>query len=247
MLLLENKVALVTGASRGIGAAIAIALAQQGAEVIGTATTETGAEKISRVLQEQGLQGKGCILNLNDEVSIKNLMTELQAFNSPNILVNNAGITRDNLLLRMKKEEWDSVLETNLSAVFKLTQWCLKPMLKAKYGRIINIASIVGCTGNPGQANYAAAKAGLIGFTKALAQEVATRHITANVIAPGFIETDMTRTLNEDQRTALMEKIPVKRLGTVMDIAHACVFLASDLASYVTGNTLHVNGGMYMN
>lgn len=247
MLLLENKVALVTGASRGIGAAIALALAQQGALVAGTATTEVGAEKISNTLQTQGLKGKGLVLNLNDDTSIKNLMTELQTFGLPTILVNNAGITRDNLLLRMKADEWNTVLETNLSAVFKLTQLCLKPMLKAQSGRIINIASIVGCTGNPGQANYAAAKAGLIGFTKALAQEIATRHITANVVAPGFIETDMTRQLNENQRTSLLEKIPVKRLGSAMDIAHACVFLASDWADYVTGNTLHVNGGMYMN
>ncbi len=247
MLLLENRVALVTGASRGIGAAIAVALAQQGALVAGTATTEAGAEKISHALQAQGLKGKGLVLNLNDDASIKNLMTELQTFGLPTILVNNAGITRDNLLLRMKADEWSAVLETNLSAVFKLTQLCLKPMLKAQSGRIINIASIVGCTGNPGQANYAAAKAGLIGFTKALAQEIATRHITANVVAPGFIETDMTRQLNENQRTSLLEKIPVKRLGSAMDIAHACVFLASDWADYVTGNTLHVNGGMYMN
>jgi 3-oxoacyl-[acyl-carrier protein] reductase len=247
MLLLKNKVALVTGASRGIGAAIAVAMAQQGALVAGTATTEAGAEKISLSLQEQGLQGKGLVLNLNDEASIKNLMTELPTFGLPTILVNNAGITRDNLLLRMKTDEWNTVLETNLSAVFKLTQLCLKPMLKAQYGRIINISSIVGCIGNPGQANYAAAKAGLIGFTKALAQEVATRHITANVVAPGFIETDMTNQLNENQRSSLLEKIPVKRLGTAMDIAHACVFLASDWADYVTGNTLHVNGGMYMN
>jgi 3-oxoacyl-[acyl-carrier protein] reductase len=247
MLLLKNKVALVTGASRGIGAAIAVAMGQQGALVAGTATTVAGAEKISHALQEQGLKGKGFVLNLKDDASIKNLMTELQTFGLPTILVNNAGITRDNLLLRMKADEWNDVLETNLSAVFKLTQLCLKPMLKAQSGRIINIASIVGCTGNPGQANYAAAKAGLIGFTKALAQEIATRHITANVVAPGFIATDMTDQLNENQRTSLLEKIPVKRLGTAQDIAHACVFLASDWADYVTGNTLHVNGGMYMN
>lgn len=247
MLLLANKVALVTGASRGIGAAIAVALAQQGALVAGTATSVAGAEKISHALQEQGLKGKGFVLNLNDEASMKDLMRELSTFGLPNILVNNAGITRDNLLLRMKADEWNAVLETNLSAIFKLTQLCLKPMLKAQYGRIINIASIVGCTGNPGQANYAAAKAGLIGFTKALAQEVATRHITANVVAPGFIETDMTSQLNEKQRTSLLEKIPVRRLGSAMDIAHACVFLASEWADYVTGNTLHVNGGMYMN
>ena len=247
MLLLENKVALVTGASRGIGAAIAVALAQQGAWVAGTATSVAGAEKISHSLQEQGLKGQGFVLNLNDDASIKNLMTELATFGFANILVNNAGITRDNLLLRMKADEWNAVLETNLSAVFKLTQLCLKPMLKAQSGRIINIASIVGCTGNPGQANYAAAKAGLIGFTKALAQEMATRHITANVVAPGFIETDMTRHLNEKQRMSLLEKIPMHRLGSAMNIAHACVFLASDWADYVTGSTLHVNGGMYMN
>lgn len=247
MLLLKNKVALVTGASRGIGASILVALAQQGARVAGTATSIAGTEKISQALQEQGLDGKGFLLNLNDEASIKDLMTELQTFGLPHILVNNAGITRDNLLLRMKGDEWNAVLETNLSAVFKLTQLCLKPMLKAHYGRIINIASIVGCTGNPGQANYAAAKAGLIGFTKALAQEVATRHITANVVAPGFIETDMTSQLNDRQRTILLGKIPMHRLGTAIDIAHACVFLASDWANYVTGITLHVNGGMYMN
>ncbi|OJA00585.1 3-oxoacyl-ACP reductase, partial [Rickettsiella grylli] len=215
--------------------------------VWGTATTESGAEKISQSFQEHGLHGKGWVLNINDDHAIKNLMDALQLVNLPNILVNNAGITRDNLLLRMKMDEWNAVLETNLSAIFKLTQLCLKPMLKARYGRIINISSIVGCTGNSGQANYAAAKAGLIGFTKALAQEVATRHITANVIAPGFIETDMTHQLNESHRTALLEKIPAKRLGSVEDIANACVFLASDWASYITGSTLHVNGGMYMN
>jgi 3-oxoacyl-[acyl-carrier protein] reductase len=175
------------------------------------------------------------------------LFAELQDFGLPNILVNNAGITRDNLLLRMKAEEWDAVIDTNLSAIFKLTQLCLKPMLKAQYGRIINISSVVASTGNPGQANYAAAKAGLIGFSKSLAQEVASRHITVNVLAPGFIETDMTRQLNETQRKLLLEKIPLKRLGQVIDVARASVFLASDWADYVTGLTLHVNGGMYMN
>lgn len=246
-MLLKDKLALVTGASRGIGAAIAMAMAQQGAWVMGTATTAAGAEHISRTLQEQNVKGQGFVLDLKDESSIKHLMTELQPLGSPHILVNNGGITRDNLLLRMKANEWDEVINTNLTGVFKLTQLCLKPMLKAQSGRIINIASIVGCTGNPGQANYAAAKAGLIGFTKALAQEVATRNITANVVAPGFIATDMTHQLNENQRTMLLEKIPAKRLGTVQDIAHACVYLASDWANYVTGSTLHVNGGMYMN
>ena len=247
MRLLENKVALITGASRGIGAAIALAMAEQGALVAATATTAAGAENISQRLQAHGLKGKGFVLNLSDDASIKSLFAELQDFGLPNILVNNAGITRDNLLLRMKAEEWDAVINTNLNAVFKLTQLCLKPMLKAQFGRIINIASVVASTGNPGQANYAAAKAGLIGFSKSLAQEVATRHITVNVLAPGFIETDMTRQLNEAQRTFLLEKIPLKRLGQAIDVARACVFLASDWADYVTGLTLHVNGGMYMN
>ncbi|MEN9471595.1 MAG: 3-ketoacyl-(Acyl-carrier-protein) reductase [Pseudomonadota bacterium] len=247
MRLLENKVALITGASRGIGAAIALAMAEQGALVAATATTAAGAENISQRLQAHGLKGKGFVLNLSDDASIKSLFAELQDFGLPNILVNNAGITRDNLLLRMKAEEWDAVINTNLNAVFKLTQLCLKPMLKAQFGRIINIASVVASTGNPGQANYAAAKAGLIGFSKSLAQEVATRHITVNVLAPGFIETDMTRQLNEAQRKFLLEKIPLKRLGQAIDVARACVFLASDWADYVTGLTLHVNGGMYMN
>mgnify|MGYP003507310146 FL=1 len=245
MRLLENKVALITGASRGIGAAIALAMAEQGALVAATATTAAGAENISQRLQAHGLKGKGFVLS--DDASIKSLFAELQDFGLPNILVNNAGITRDNLLLRMKAEEWDAVINTNLNAVFKLTQLCLKPMLKAQFGRIINIASVVASTGNPGQANYAAAKAGLIGFSKSLAQEVATRHITVNVLAPGFIETDMTRQLNEAQRKFLLEKIPLKRLGQAIDVARACVFLASDWADYVTGLTLHVNGGMYMN
>jgi 3-oxoacyl-[acyl-carrier protein] reductase len=247
MRLLENKIALITGASRGIGAAIALAMAEQGAKVAATATTAAGAENISQRLQAAGFKGKGFVLDLSDDASIKHLFAELQDFGLPNILVNNAGITRDNLLLRMKAEEWDAVIDTNLSAIFKLTQLCLKPMLKAQYGRIINISSVVASTGNPGQANYAAAKAGLIGFSKSLAQEVASRHITVNVLAPGFIETDMTRQLNETQRKLLLEKIPLKRLGQVIDVARASVFLASDWADYVTGLTLHVNGGMYMN
>ncbi len=247
MRLLENKVALVTGASRGIGAAIALAMAEQGATVAATATTAAGAENISQRLQAEGFKGKGFVLDLSDDLSIKRLFTELHDFGLPNILVNNAGITRDNLLLRMKAQEWDAVINTNLNAVFKLTQLCLKPMIKAQFGRIINIASVVASTGNPGQANYAAAKAGLMGFSKSLAQEVATRHITVNVLAPGFIETDMTASLNETQRKFLLEKIPLKRLGQPIDVARACVFLASDWADYVTGLTLHVNGGMYMN
>ncbi|BBB15242.1 3-ketoacyl-(Acyl-carrier-protein) reductase [Candidatus Rickettsiella viridis] len=245
-MLLENKVALVTGASRGIGAAIALAFAKQGAHVAGTATTAEGAENISKQFKELGLNGQGFVLNITDLSSIENLFTELKAFGAVEIVVNNAGITRDNLLLRMKDDEWNAVIETNLNAVFHLTQQCLKSMVKARYGRIITISSIVGTTGNPGQANYAAAKAGIIGFTKALAQEVATRNITANVVAPGFIETDMTAKLNEEQRKQLLQKIPSGRLGKPNDIAQACVFLASAWADYITGQTLHVNGGMAM-
>ncbi|WP_218813299.1 3-oxoacyl-ACP reductase FabG [Rickettsiella endosymbiont of Dermanyssus gallinae] len=246
MLLLENKVALVTGASRGIGAAIALEFAKQGAKVAGTATTAEGAENISKQFKELGLNGQGFVLNITDPSSIENLFNELKTFGAVEIVVNNAGITRDNLLLRMKDDEWNAVIETNLNAVFHLTQQCLKSMLKARYGRIITISSIVGTTGNPGQANYAAAKAGIIGFTKALAQEVATRNITANVVSPGFIETDMTVKLNEEQKKLLLQKIPANRLGKPNDIAQACVFLASPWADYITGQTLHVNGGMAM-
>lgn len=245
-MLLENKVALVTGASRGIGAAIALELAKQGAKVAGTATTAEGAENISKQFKELGLNGQGFVLNITDPTSIENLFNELKAFGAVEIVVNNAGITRDNLLLRMKDDEWNAVIETNLNAVFHLTQHCLKSMLKARYGRIITISSIVGTTGNPGQANYAAAKAGIIGFTKALAQEVATRNITANVVSPGFIETDMTAKLNDEQKKLLLQKIPAGRLGKPNDIAQACVFLASPGADYITGQTLHVNGGMAM-
>lgn len=245
-MLLANKVALVTGASRGIGAAIALEFAKQGAKVAGTATTAEGAENISKQFKELGLNGQGFVLNITDPNSIENLFKELKAFGAIEIVVNNAGITRDNLLLRMKDDEWNAVIETNLNAVFHLTQHCLKSMLKARYGRIITISSIVGTTGNPGQANYAAAKAGIIGFTKALAQEVATRNITANVVSPGFIETDMTAKLNEEQKGLLLQKIPANRLGKPNDIAQACVFLASPWADYITGQTLHVNGGMAM-
>lgn len=246
MLLLENKVALVTGASRGIGAAIALALAKQGAKVAGTATTTAGAETISKQFKEAGLKGQGFVLNITDATSIENLFNGLKAWGQIDILINNAGITRDNLLLRMKHDEWNAVIETNLNAVFHLTQKCLKSMLKARFGRIITISSIVGIIGNPGQANYAAAKAGIIAFTKTIAQEVATRNITANVIAPGFIETDMTAKLTDDQRQRLLQKIPAGRLGKPDDIAHACVFLASPWADYISGQTLHVNGGMIM-
>ncbi|MES2141984.1 MAG: 3-oxoacyl-ACP reductase FabG [Pseudomonadota bacterium] len=249
MLLLENKMALVTGASRGIGQAIALEFAKQGAFVAGTATTLEGAEKISEMFTKAGVKGQGFVLNVTDATSRENLFTELKKledFGSPDILVNNAGITRDNILLRMKEEEWDAVIATNLSSVFHLTQRCLKSMCKAKWGRIITISSIVGTTGNPGQANYAAAKAGIIGFTKALAQEYAARNLTANVVSPGFITTDMTAKLTDDQKEVLLKKIPAGRLGEPIDIAHACVFLASSWADYITGQTLHVNGGMVM-
>ncbi len=246
MLLLKDRVALVTGASRGIGRAITLRLAQQGVQVAGTATTVEGAESISRKFKEDGLRGRGFVLDITSTASVENLFTELKDFGEPGILINNAGITRDNLLLRMKRDAWDVVIETNLNAIFRLTQHCLKSMLSANFGRIISISSVVGTTGNPGQSNYAAAKAGLIGFTKALAQEVASRNITANVVSPGFIETDMTAKLSDAQKEALLQKIPSKRLGKPDDIAHACVFLASSWANYITGQTLHVNGGMVM-
>lgn len=247
MLGLQNRSALVTGASRGIGQAIALELAKQGAQVAGTATTEAGAHAITALFKQHNLSGQGFVLNVSDPQSRAQLANEMKHFGLPDILVNNAGITRDTLLLRMSAEQWDAVIATNLTAVFHMTQSYLKSMLKAHFGRIINIASIVGSTGNPGQANYAAAKAGLIGFTKTLAQEVASRNITANVIAPGFIETDMTAQLTEKQKEALLSKIPSGRLGQPQDIAQACVFLASSWGSYITGQTLHVNGGMFMN
>jgi 3-oxoacyl-[acyl-carrier protein] reductase len=246
MLLLKDKVALVTGASRGIGRAIALRFAEQGAKVAGTATTAEAAENISNRFKEGGLKGRGFVLDITDSDAVKHLFTELQDFGEPEILVNNAGITRDSLLLRMKRDAWNAVIETNLNSVFYLTQHCLKFMLNANFGRIISISSIVGTTGNAGQANYAAAKAGLIGFSKALAQEVASRNITANIVSPGFIETDMTAKLSDAQREILLRKIPSKRLGKPDDIAHACVFLASSWANYITGQTLHVNGGMIM-
>jgi 3-oxoacyl-[acyl-carrier protein] reductase len=243
----QGKIALVTGASRGIGQAIAIALAQQGATVIGTATTPAGAEKISAYLQQQGLQGAGLTLNVANQESIATLMDTLkEKFTMPTIIVNNAAITQDNLMLRMKDEEWDSVIDTNLNSIYRITKACLRDMLKARWGRIISIGSVVGATGNAGQVNYASAKAGLMGFTKALAQEVGSRNITVNAVAPGFIDTDMTKGLPEQHKTALLEKIPMQRLGKAEEIAAAVVFLASEQAGYITGQTLHVNGGMFM-
>lgn len=245
---LQNKVALVTGASRGIGQAIALALANAGAKVIGTATTEVGAGRITATLSTASVQGHGLMLDVTNPESINELMQRVKGEYGPvEILVNNAAITQDNLFLRMKDEEWHSVLETDLTAIFRLSKICIRDMLKARFGRIINIGSVVGSTGNPGQANYAAAKAGVIGLSKALALEVGSRHITVNTVAPGFIETDMTGSLTDEQRQAIFDRIPMQMLGQVDDIAAAVLFLSSRGARYITGQTLHVNGGMYMN
>jgi 3-oxoacyl-[acyl-carrier protein] reductase len=243
--MLNGEIALVTGASRGIGAAIAGRLSREGARVIGTATTAPGALRISESLAAHG--GRGAVLDVASQESIDALIADIESQEGAiGILCNNAGITRDTLLLRMKQEDWDAVLQTNLASVFRLSKAVLRGMMKARKGRIISIASIVGLTGNPGQANYAAAKAGIIGFTKSLAREVGSRNITANVIAPGFIDTDMTRALNESQRAALSAQVPLGRLGQPDDIAAAVAFLVSPGAAYITGETLHVNGGMYM-
>ncbi|ATQ76337.1 3-oxoacyl-ACP reductase [Massilia violaceinigra] len=243
---LENQVALVTGASRGIGKAIALELARQGAKVVGTATTESGAEAISAYLAEFG--GKGAVLNVTDAPACSAVVDDVQkGFGSLSILVNNAGITQDQLAMRMKDEEWDSVIATNLSAVGRLSRAVLRGMMKAKHGRIINITSVVGSAGNAGQMNYAAAKAGVAGMSRALAREIGSRNITVNCIAPGFIDTDMTKALSAEQHTGLLTQIPLGRLGAPEDIAHAVAFLAGPQAAYITGTTLHVNGGMYMN
>ena len=242
---LTGQWALVTGASRGIGRAIAEALAREGAKVVGTATTAAGAEAIDGWLGASG--GRGAVLDVADAAAIDALIAGLESTGAaPSILVNNAAITRDTLLLRMKPEEWDQVIATNLTSVFRLSRACLRRMLKERAGRIISITSIVGAIGNPGQTNYAAAKAGVIGFTKSLAREVASRGITVNAVAPGFIDTDMTRTLNEEQRKSMLGQIPMGRLGGAEDVAAAVAFLASPAAGYLTGQTLHVNGGMHM-
>ena len=244
---MEGRVALVTGASRGIGRAILHELARQGAVVTGTATSESGAQAIVAGLTTAGLRGEGLMLDVTDGTQVETVVEELVARHGRiDILVNNAGITRDNLLMRMKDTEWSEIVETNLTSVFRLSRAVLRPMMKARYGRIISIASVVGVSGNAGQTNYAAAKAGMIGFSKSLAQEVGSRNITVNCVAPGFIDTDMTRALPEAQRQKLLERIPLGRLGAPDDIAHAVAFLASDAAGYITGATLHVNGGMYM-
>ena len=241
---LAAQVALVTGASRGIGAAIAESLAAAGATVIGTATSEKGANAISAAL---GDKGRGIVLDVSSDESVQVALKDIQdSEGAPTIVVNNAGITRDNLLMRMKPEEWDDVISTNLSGVFRVSKAVLRGMMKAKHGRIINIASVIGIMGNAGQANYGAAKAGIIGFSKSLAREVGSRNITVNVVAPGFIDTDMTRVLPEAQREAMLAQVPLGRLGDAQDIADAVLFLASDAGGYVTGETLHVNGGMLM-
>ncbi len=244
---LSQDIAIVTGASRGIGRAIAHELARQGATVIGTATSDSGAQGITAWLHAAGFKGRGAVLNVADAASIDAFLKDVEAKEgAPTILVNNAGITRDNLLLRMKSEEWDDILNTNLSSVFRLSKGVLRGMMKARRGRIINIASVVGVMGNAGQTNYAAAKAGIIGFTKSLAREVGSRNITVNVVAPGFIATDMTAQLPAEQQQQLVQQVALGRLGAPEDIANAVAFLASPLAGYITGETLHVNGGMYM-
>jgi len=246
-MILDKQIVVVTGASRGIGRSIALELARQGATVIGTATSESGADAISAALKEAGVQGRGAVLNVTDAAATEAFIDGVvKEFGGLNVLVNNAGITRDQLAMRMKDEEFDAVIDTNLRAVFRLSRAVLRPMMKARGGRIINITSVVASSGNPGQANYAAAKAGVAGMTRALAREIGSRGITVNCIAPGFIDTDMTKVLPEAQRTALTAQIPLGRLGSPEDIAHAVAFLASPHAGYITGTTLHVNGGMYM-
>ncbi len=245
--MLEGEIALVTGASRGIGRAILMTLAQQGAAVAGTATTQKGADAIEQALESAGLAGVGLVLNAADGESVATAMTQVgERLRAPSILVNNAGITRDNILLRMKDDEWQSVIDTNLGSVYRLSKACLRAMSKARKGRIVNIASVVGAMGNAGQTNYAASKAGMMGFTKSLAREVGSRGITVNCVAPGFIDTDMTRSIGEVHREALLSAIPLARLGSPEEIAAAVLFLVSPAAGYITGETLHVNGGMYM-
>jgi len=244
---MSNQVALVTGASRGIGKAILHQLAKQDLTVIGTATSAAGAAQIQSDLAAEKLSGKGMVLNVTEDDSIKDLLVQIKTdYGAPTILVNNAGITKDNLLMRMKNEEWNDVINTNLSSIFRLSKACLRDMMKAKTGRIINITSVVGLTGNAGQANYASAKAGIIGFTKSLAREIASRGITVNAVAPGFIETDMTEQLTEQQKTTMNEQIPLGRMGNVNEIASVVGFLASQQASYITGETINVSGGLYM-
>ncbi len=244
---LENQIALVTGASRGIGAAIAQTLGRQGATVIGTATSDDGAEKITSALKQAGVKGKGIALDVNNAEQIDQVLSDItDAYGAVSLLVNNAGITKDTLMMRMSDEDWDAVISTNLSSVYRMSKAVLRPMMKARAGRIISISSVVGHMGNAGQTNYAAAKAGMTGFTKSLATEVGSRGITVNCVAPGFIETDMTAELPEDIKKQMLARIPVNRLGSVNEIAETVAFLASPAAAYITGETIHVNGGMYM-
>jgi 3-oxoacyl-[acyl-carrier protein] reductase len=245
--MLKGEIALVTGASRGIGRAILLALAGQGAVVVGTATTQAGADGIDQVLSEGGRQGFGLVLDVADPVSVEAAMERIaERVGAPSVLVNNAGITRDNLLMRMKDEEWQAVVDTNLGSIFRMSRACVRAMTKARKGRIINIASVVGVMGNAGQTNYAAAKAGMMGFTKSLAREVGSRGITVNCVAPGLIDTDMTRAISEAQQQTILSAVPLGRFGQPQEIADTVVFLASPGAAYITGETLHVNGGMYM-
>lgn len=241
-----DKVVLVTGASRGIGKAIAMRFAEKGAFVIGTATTENSAKNISEYINTNGSTGKGLVLNIAEKESVDKFEISLKDLDAPNILINNAGITKDNLFMRMKDQEWDDVINTNLTGIYRVTKLCIRAMMKARYGRIINITSVVGLSGNPGQTNYSATKAGLIGFTKSLAQEVGSRGITVNAVAPGFIETDMTNELSDDIRESILKQITLGRLGQADEVAAVTDFLASDNAAYITGQTLSVNGGMYM-
>jgi 3-oxoacyl-[acyl-carrier protein] reductase len=244
--MLSNQIALVTGASRGIGAAIALALGKQGATVIGTATTSGGAENINTTLKQANIKGLGLALDVNNPEQVESVLKQVtEQFGDVSILVNNAGITRDTLLMRMKDEDWDAVISTNLKSVFRMSQAVLRPMMKARVGRIVNISSVVGHMGNAGQTNYAAAKAGITGFTKSLASEVGSRGITVNCVAPGFIATDMTAELSEDIKNQMLTRIPLGRLGSAEEIATTVVFLASPSAAYITGETIHVNGGMY--
>ena len=244
----DGKIVLVTGATRGIGRAIAVRLGSQGATIVGTATSEAGAKSITEYLREANIAGSGMVLNVTDPDSIEAVVTETEStYGAPSILVNNAGITRDNLLVRMKDDDWDDIINTNLTPIYKLSKRCLRAMTKARSGRIITITSVVGVMGNAGQTNYAAAKAGVIGFSKSLAREVGARGITVNAVAPGFIDTDMTSSLADEHKTALLLQVPIKRLGTPEEIAGAVSYLASDDAAYITGETIHVNGGMYMN
>lgn len=245
---LEGKIALVTGASRGIGQAIALKLAQQGAFVFGTATSEKGAESINALFEKEQLAGKGLVLDVTNAEQIDHLMDYFADINqNPSILINNAGVTADNLLLRMDDDEWYKVIETNLNSIFRMSKACLKPMFRARWGRIISVGSVVGSSGNSGQVNYTAAKAGIMGFSKSLAQEIGSRGITVNVVAPGFIDTDMTTALPDMVKEEMLKRIPIRKLGQAEDIADAVAFLASDSAKYITGETIHVNGGMYMN